>query len=159
MFKFRVVLCRIRLFPTLISKIKWLWSELPLIKTVIPSCILKKLQNVLLKKLQTVFHDMLEYASVITFLHINENQYEIMVYRLAFHPWKLRLQLSILQGQEAKGLHEEDQPSWNDVIGIPTCHIFFFSFKDRIENRKVNIQNLFYVSSPFTRYSQKMTLT
>ena len=29
-FKFRVVLCRIRLLPTLISKIKWLWSELPL---------------------------------------------------------------------------------------------------------------------------------
>ena len=30
-FKFIVVLCRIRPFPTLISKIKWLWSELPLI--------------------------------------------------------------------------------------------------------------------------------
>ena len=29
--KFRVVLCRIRPFPTLISKIKWLWCELPLI--------------------------------------------------------------------------------------------------------------------------------
>ena len=29
-FVFRVVLCRIRLFPTLISKIKWLWPELPL---------------------------------------------------------------------------------------------------------------------------------
>ena len=29
-FNFRVVLYRIRLFPTLISKIKWLWSELPL---------------------------------------------------------------------------------------------------------------------------------
>ena len=29
-FKFRVVICRIRLFPTLISKIKWLLSELPL---------------------------------------------------------------------------------------------------------------------------------
>ena len=29
-FKFRVVLCRIRPSPTLISKIKWLWSELPL---------------------------------------------------------------------------------------------------------------------------------
>ena len=29
-FKFRVVLRRIRLFPTLISKMKWLWSELPL---------------------------------------------------------------------------------------------------------------------------------
>ena len=29
-FKFRVVLCRIRLFPTLSSKIKWLGSELPL---------------------------------------------------------------------------------------------------------------------------------
>ena len=29
-FKFRVVLNRIRLFPTLISKIKWLRSELPL---------------------------------------------------------------------------------------------------------------------------------
>ena len=29
-FKFRVVLCRIRLFPTLISKIKWFGSELPL---------------------------------------------------------------------------------------------------------------------------------
>ena len=28
--KSRVVLCRIRLFPPLISKIKWLWSELPL---------------------------------------------------------------------------------------------------------------------------------
>ena len=28
-FKFRVVLCRIRLFPTLISKIKWYGSELP----------------------------------------------------------------------------------------------------------------------------------
>ena len=28
--KFRVVLCQIRLFPTLISKIKWLGSELPL---------------------------------------------------------------------------------------------------------------------------------
>ena len=27
--KFRVVLCQIRLFPTLISKIKWLESELP----------------------------------------------------------------------------------------------------------------------------------
>ena len=90
---------------------------------------------------------------------MNENQYGIMVYRLAFHPWKLRLQVSILQGQEAKGLHEEDQASMNDVIGIPTCHIFFFSFKDRIENRKVNIQNLFYVSSPFTRYSQKLTST
>ena len=32
-FKFRVVLCRIRLFPTLVSKIKWLGSELPLILT------------------------------------------------------------------------------------------------------------------------------
>ena len=30
-FYFRVVVCRIRLFPTLISKINWLWSELPLI--------------------------------------------------------------------------------------------------------------------------------
>ena len=88
--------------------------------------------------MQSVFHDILEYASVITFLHINENQYEIMVYRLAFHPWKLRLQLSILQGQEAKGLHEEDQPSWNDVIGIPTCHIFFF-FLQR-PNRKSKSQ-------------------
>ena len=29
-FKFKVVLCRIRLFPTTISKIKWLGSELPL---------------------------------------------------------------------------------------------------------------------------------
>ena len=29
-FNFRVVACRIRLFPTLISKIKWLWYELPL---------------------------------------------------------------------------------------------------------------------------------
>ena len=29
-FKFRVVLCRIRLFPILISKIKWLLLELPL---------------------------------------------------------------------------------------------------------------------------------
>jgi len=29
-FNFRVVVCRIRLFPTLISKIKWLGSELPL---------------------------------------------------------------------------------------------------------------------------------
>ena len=29
-FNFRVVVCRIRPFPTLISKIKWLWSELPL---------------------------------------------------------------------------------------------------------------------------------
>jgi len=29
-FKFRVVICRIRLFPTLISKIKWLGSGLPL---------------------------------------------------------------------------------------------------------------------------------
>ena len=29
-FKFRVVLCRIRLFPTLISKIKWPGCELPL---------------------------------------------------------------------------------------------------------------------------------
>ena len=29
-FNFRVVLCRIRLFPTLISIIQWLWSELPL---------------------------------------------------------------------------------------------------------------------------------
>ena len=29
--KFRVVLCRIRLFPILISKVKGLWSELPLI--------------------------------------------------------------------------------------------------------------------------------
>ena len=29
-FKFKVVLCRIRPFPTLISKIKWLWSGLPL---------------------------------------------------------------------------------------------------------------------------------
>ena len=28
-FKFRVVLCRIRLFPTLISKMKWVRSELP----------------------------------------------------------------------------------------------------------------------------------
>ena len=28
-FKFRVVLCRIRLFPTLISKLKWLGSVLP----------------------------------------------------------------------------------------------------------------------------------
>ena len=27
-FKFRGVLCRIRLFPALISKIKWLWSDL-----------------------------------------------------------------------------------------------------------------------------------
>jgi len=31
-FKFRVVVGRIRLFPTLISKIKWLGSGLPLIK-------------------------------------------------------------------------------------------------------------------------------
>ena len=31
-FNFRVVLCRIRLFPTSISKIKWLWSE-PSLKT------------------------------------------------------------------------------------------------------------------------------
>ena len=30
-FNFRFVVCRIRLFPTLISKIKWLESELPLI--------------------------------------------------------------------------------------------------------------------------------
>ena len=30
LFKFSVVLCRIRLFPTLISKIKWLGFELPL---------------------------------------------------------------------------------------------------------------------------------
>jgi len=30
LFNFRVVLCRIRLFPTLISKIKWMWSGLPL---------------------------------------------------------------------------------------------------------------------------------
>ena len=30
-FEFRVVLCRIRLFPKLISKIKWLWYGLPLI--------------------------------------------------------------------------------------------------------------------------------
>ena len=29
-FSFRVVVCRIRLFPTLISRIKWLGSELPL---------------------------------------------------------------------------------------------------------------------------------
>ena len=29
-FNFRFVICRIRLFPTLISKIKWLWSTLPL---------------------------------------------------------------------------------------------------------------------------------
>ena len=35
-FKFRVVQCRIRLFPTLISKIKWLGSRLPL--TVTPFC-------------------------------------------------------------------------------------------------------------------------
>ena len=34
-FKFRVVLCRIRLFPPLISKIKWLGSELPLIDLLI----------------------------------------------------------------------------------------------------------------------------
>ena len=34
-FKFRVVQCRIRLFPALISKIKWLSSELPLIKIVL----------------------------------------------------------------------------------------------------------------------------
>ena len=27
---FRVLLCRIRLYPTLISKIKWFWSGLPL---------------------------------------------------------------------------------------------------------------------------------
>ena len=26
-FKFRIVMCRIRLFPTLISEMKWLWSE------------------------------------------------------------------------------------------------------------------------------------
>ena len=32
LFKFRVVLCRIRLFPTFISKIKLLGSELPLIQ-------------------------------------------------------------------------------------------------------------------------------
>ena len=32
-FDFKVVLCRIRLFPTMISKIKWLWSELPLSST------------------------------------------------------------------------------------------------------------------------------
>ena len=31
-FNFGVVLCRIRFFPTLISKIKWLGSELPLIR-------------------------------------------------------------------------------------------------------------------------------
>ena len=30
LFNFRVVLCRIRLIPTLISKIRWFWSELPL---------------------------------------------------------------------------------------------------------------------------------
>ena len=34
-FKFRVVLCRIRLFPTLISKLKWLGSGLPL--SVVPA--------------------------------------------------------------------------------------------------------------------------
>jgi len=28
--KFRVVLCRIRLFPTMISRVKWIGSELPL---------------------------------------------------------------------------------------------------------------------------------
>ena len=33
-FNLRVVLCRIRLFPTLISKIKWLVSELPLNKYI-----------------------------------------------------------------------------------------------------------------------------
>ena len=35
--KFRVVLCRIRLFPTMISKIKWLECELPLTRTSIIS--------------------------------------------------------------------------------------------------------------------------
>ena len=33
--KFGVVLCRIRLFPTFISKIKWLESELPLISNLV----------------------------------------------------------------------------------------------------------------------------
>ena len=32
---FRVVLCRIRLFPTLISKIKWLETELSLIEFIL----------------------------------------------------------------------------------------------------------------------------
>ena len=36
LFKFRVVLCRIRFFPTLISKIKWLGSGLPLISDFLP---------------------------------------------------------------------------------------------------------------------------
>ena len=35
LFKFRVVLCRIRVFPTLISKIKWLGSGLPLRKVAL----------------------------------------------------------------------------------------------------------------------------
>ena len=30
LFKFRIVLCRIRLFPTMVSKMKWLGSGLPL---------------------------------------------------------------------------------------------------------------------------------
>ena len=42
-FKFRVVLCRIRLFPTLISKIKWLRSGLPL--NIISKIFRQKLQS------------------------------------------------------------------------------------------------------------------
>ena len=30
LFNFRVIVCRIRPFPALVSKIKWFWSELPL---------------------------------------------------------------------------------------------------------------------------------
>ena len=48
LFKFRVVQCRIRLFPTLTSKIKWLGSELPLIRVVfrLKDCMFPSVKNV-----------------------------------------------------------------------------------------------------------------
>ena len=58
-FKFRVVLCRIRLFPTLISKIKWIWSVLPLIKWSILGATWWPIEN----QPWFEFHDFIRYIS------------------------------------------------------------------------------------------------
>ena len=77
------------------------------------------------------------YALVITIRHINENQYGIMVYRLDFHPWKLRLQPSILQGQWAKGPHEEETPL---PMTSSVFQLAIFSFFHQRPNRKSKSQ-------------------
>ena len=57
--KFRVFLCRIRLFPTLISKIKWIWSVLPLIKWSILDATWWPIEN----QPWFEFHDFIRYIS------------------------------------------------------------------------------------------------